>query len=581
MLKQLIPNGGTVAPVIIASDKTQLTNFSGNKSAYPVYLTLGNLPKSLRRKPGSQACVLIAYLSVDKAAKDSLSQVALRLRNYEIFHRSMAIVLDPLKKAGKDGVEMVSGDGAVRWVYPLLATYVADYPEQCLVTCSKYGTCPKCRQSSEDLEVPTPGSPRKAKLTYEIIQEARSAGYKNPSGIYKECMSQDVAGAWYEPFWVGFPLTDIHRCIAPDILHQLYQGVLKHLVEWIQKVVGAHELDVRIRALPPACGVRYFKNGISGLSQVSGTERKEICKVLLSCLVGKMDNRGILACRSLIHFIHLAQYTSHDEETLHYMETELNNWHRYRGFFITSGVRQDFNIPKFHSLLHYVDSIRWLGTTDNYNTEMFERLHIDFAKLGWRASNKRDHFPQMIKWLGRQERVAYFDFYKSWMEEEIELNAENDADENDGPKMILKHKRGLLENSPKASDITTQLAKFPSEIQKSIARIRMSHEAPEFEAHLKIFLASLLPTTDRVRQSIFLDAELPFSALDVWHRFKLIPNSLGFDHQEVIKAMPSFGDSIARFDTVMILDTDEAESTAVQGMISALVESLSYPTVSF
>ncbi|CAA7267865.1 unnamed protein product [Cyclocybe aegerita] len=47
ILQSKVPEGGTVAPVIIATDKTQLTQFSGNKSAYPVYLTIGNIPKSL------------------------------------------------------------------------------------------------------------------------------------------------------------------------------------------------------------------------------------------------------------------------------------------------------------------------------------------------------------------------------------------------------------------------------------------------------------------------------------------------------------------------------------------------------
>ena len=40
---------------------------------------------------------------------------------------------------------------------------------------------------------------------------------------------------------------------------------------------------------------------------------------------------------------------------------------------------------------------------------MFERLHIDFAKNGWQASNQRDEFPQMITWLSRQEMVAGFE----------------------------------------------------------------------------------------------------------------------------------------------------------------------------
>ena len=36
----------TIIPVIIFSDKTQLTTFHG-KQAYPVYLTIGNLPKHI------------------------------------------------------------------------------------------------------------------------------------------------------------------------------------------------------------------------------------------------------------------------------------------------------------------------------------------------------------------------------------------------------------------------------------------------------------------------------------------------------------------------------------------------------
>lgn len=42
--------GATIIPIIISSDKTQLTVF-GNKTAYPVYMTIGNIPKEIRRKP--------------------------------------------------------------------------------------------------------------------------------------------------------------------------------------------------------------------------------------------------------------------------------------------------------------------------------------------------------------------------------------------------------------------------------------------------------------------------------------------------------------------------------------------------
>ncbi|EPS93358.1 hypothetical protein FOMPIDRAFT_1078956, partial [Fomitopsis schrenkii] len=135
----------TVAPVIIATDKTQLTHFSGNKSAYPVYMTLGNLPRSLRRKPSEHACILIGYLSVDKVDGEGISDRRQRALTHQLFHSSIAMILEPLIQAGKEGIEVMSGDGTVRRVHPILAAYVADYPEQCLVTCAKSGTCPKCQ----------------------------------------------------------------------------------------------------------------------------------------------------------------------------------------------------------------------------------------------------------------------------------------------------------------------------------------------------------------------------------------------------------------------------------------------------
>ncbi|KAF5350938.1 hypothetical protein D9757_014387 [Collybiopsis confluens] len=572
--------GGTIAPVIIASDKTQLTQFSGNKSAYPVYLTIGNIPKSLRRKPGTRACVLIAYLSIDKPTKSGLSKTALKLRNYELFHCSMATVLEPLKMAGNPeggGVEMVGGDGAVRKVYPLLATYVADYPEQCLITCTKYGTCPKCRCKASELELSTPGEPRTQKWTTATIRSARkSLSGMGDRKIHTLTMADDVAGGKFDPFWVGFPLTDIHRCISPDVLHQLYLGVLKHLLSWVQEVVGVEELDKRVRILPMSFGVRHFGKGISALSQASGTEYKHIARILLACLVGKVNSKGLVAIRSLLSFIQLAQYPSHDQETIGYMKADFDIWHKNRSYFIQEGLREDFNIPKFHSLLHYIDSIRWLGTTDNYNTESFERLHIDFAKEGWRASNKRDHFPQMVQWLSRQEKVASFDFYQSWVDAESGKSQEsNHGNENDGDGPD-EHSTEADESSTfsKISALTAcshwasfQLTKSPNEPRKKLTHIVASHAAPTLISELKLFLNSLLPVDQQVDKASAIQSILPFTAMDVWHQCKFTPVKLLEDaERETLKAIPiTRRNLMSRFDTVIILDGDEAESTAVEG----------------
>ncbi|KAF5339496.1 hypothetical protein D9757_015386 [Collybiopsis confluens] len=579
--QHLIPRGGTVAPVIIASDKTQLTQFSGSKSAYPVYITIGNIPKALRRKPGSRTCILIAYLFADKLDKVGLTETSLKLRNYELFHRSMSIVLEPLKAAGDPtglGTEMVGGDGAVRRVYPLLATYIADYPEQCLISCTKYGTCPKCQCTAQQLDLTVTGPPRTQEWTYRVIQNARDELQGRGRAIHARTMESDVAGGDYEPFWVGFPLADIHQAIAPDVLHQLYQGVFKHLVEWVQKTVGEKEFDERIRVLPPTDGVRHFTKGISGLAQMSGAEHKHIARSLLACLVGKMDNLGINACRGILHFIQLAQYPSHDGDTLQYMKEALDTWHRYRDYFITAGARTHFKIPKFHSLLHYAHSIRWLGTTDNYNTEAFERLHVDTAKEGWRSSNKRDHFPQMVQFLSRQEKVTSFDFYQSWNASNEPQGNHTCGSEEFGDDTSLDHKGDLDEEyivtgltksrlNQEVESIVLHLAKRPHEPRKYLSHIVVSHCAPGFILQLKLFLRSFLPHSQLGSKSNALQSPLPFTAVEVWHHFKLTPlRVLDETERAIVRATPtSRTTSHSRFDTVIVLDGEDAESTAVAG----------------
>lgn len=539
-----------MAPVIIATDKTQLTQFSGSKSAYPVYLTIGNLPKSIRRKPTEHACVLIAYLSVDKIRHSHLTEIEHRSRVHRVFHESMKIVLDPLRKAGLTGIEMTSADGCVRKVYPILSAYVADYPEQCLVTCTKSTTCPKCQAPADHMEDLHPFELRTQNWTLSVLQDAKSQS-STSRAFYTACMKKDVAGGVYEPFWYNFPLTDIHRIMTPDVLHQLYQGIFKHILAWCQCLFHPEELDSRIRSLPISHGLRQFKNGFSALSQVSGPERKNMAKILLGCLVGKLPNSGISAIRSCLDFIYIAQYKTHDSTTLGYLDLALKEFHKHRSYFVEAGIRKDFNIPKFHSLVHYVESIKLFGTTDNYNTEMFERLHIDFAKEGWRASNLRDEFPQMIRWLSRQEKIVQF---------ESKLLTSN-------PKSNSVTARTQLTPDSQIKNPPISIAKRPHAPGRLISQIELSHNAPGLSKALKEYLNTFLANT-RTSARRAANYDLPFHRLDIYHMFRLHPTSLVDDEEEhdIIKATPKskkFPDG--RFDTAVVLYTDDAESTGLQG----------------
>ena len=61
-----LPSGATIAPLILSSDKTQLTQFQGDKKAWLVYLTIGNISKKIRRQPSKHSTILVGYLPVAK-----------------------------------------------------------------------------------------------------------------------------------------------------------------------------------------------------------------------------------------------------------------------------------------------------------------------------------------------------------------------------------------------------------------------------------------------------------------------------------------------------------------------------------
>lgn len=85
-----LPDGATLVPIIIGVDKTLLTAFRGDLSAWPVYLTVGNLTTDLRYSQIEPSKILLALLPIPKFLdpKDPSNR---KLRA-ELYQSCMAII---------------------------------------------------------------------------------------------------------------------------------------------------------------------------------------------------------------------------------------------------------------------------------------------------------------------------------------------------------------------------------------------------------------------------------------------------------------------------------------------------------
>lgn len=214
-----------------------------------------------------------------------------------------------------------------------------------------------------------------------------------------------------KPFWLDLAFTNGSQCIAPDLLHQLHKGVFGvHMIRWCTRWLGKEEVDWRFRGMPQHSGLRYFKEGVSKIKNGTGGEAKEMGKVFVPLVAGNRPAEIVGAARALMDFIYRAHLPQLHEGDLAALESDLAEFHDYKDIFRSAELLKSkklFNgIPKIHMLRHYAQSIRELGTTDGYNTETPERLHIDYVKLAFRASNGVDPTLQMAHWLQHAEAMS-------------------------------------------------------------------------------------------------------------------------------------------------------------------------------
>lgn len=254
--------------------------------------------------------------------------------------------------------------------------------------------------------------------------------------------------------------------------------------------------------------------------------------------------RLLRATRGLLDFVYIAQFPVQSTETLKCMTEALQQFHDNKEIFVELGIRNHFNFFKLHFLKHYPDLIRWLGSPDNFNTSYTERLHIDYAKEAYDATNHKEEFAQMTQWLERKEKIIQHAEYIQWrlagqppLPNHIPLH----------PPLPARMKIAKRPIGKVAFDILEKEYQAPF-IRDALARFLVEHDHPN----------ATPAQVERMASNYFLYTQ----TLPVFHQFKLWlgnpeEHKLMSDEFDIIHSNPERKGKYqkpipARFDTVLV-----------------------------
>lgn len=221
----------------------------------------------------------------------------------------------------------------------------------------------------------------------------------------------------------------------------------------------------------------------------------------------------------------------------------------------------NLDLPKLHALEHFSDVVEDFGSLDGLNTENQERLHIEFAKDAYAATNKRDHEPQMVMWLERREKMS-----RHFVEVQQRLGE---------PLLVPLSLSKKPTNRKSAAHMKSRvvLAKKPSAFNVSFETLISDHGAKSFEMALKTFVTQYRDSPGQPRYTARrgdANTVLPFTKVDVWFLVKFeLPRLHQHDREvplDIAFASPCRGtrrgrSKIARFDTVLVKDDNGGESS--------------------
>ncbi|KAG2146426.1 uncharacterized protein EDB93DRAFT_1240884 [Suillus bovinus] len=368
-----LPEGATMVPIILASDKTPVTRMSGGLEMHPVFLTIANIQSEVRMKATAHAWRCVAFIPIPKFDVHADFQTLLHAR---LFHKCMDMIFAKCKVAARIGEYMSDSMGYIRHCFTPLVAYTADLPEAQLIACD-----------------------HTLKLIYDLCKRVDPW---NVPLFQREAKALLLSGV-HQPYWRDWPHADPSHFLPGELLHTCHKYFGDHPLKWCKEVVGEDELDARYKAHHKRVGTRHFGSGVSHINQMTCREHCDIERTIVATVAGAANTTPdfVHAIRFLTEFIYQAQSPVHTDSSIDAMVHSLHMFHTLKQAILDAGARRgksgtidNFLIPKMELFHSFAGSIRDLGGLIQYSADVTRNFTL-----------------QVVQILNRDETMRRFNLY--------------------------------------------------------------------------------------------------------------------------------------------------------------------------
>jgi len=350
--------GDTLCALICMSDGIPLLTAAGANKELPVHMTIGTQSSKICHMPSTHSLVMFALLPIP-IKMCNITQQQLdepRQTNWNVLNKVLRQVYQPVTWEQDPSAEceyynFLCADGNFRRWKLVVAAWLADCPEYSDQHHLEQHVCFWCECPKNKLGDYVP--PDKQHLwpdhyLYRTLSDANSRSADT------QLLSRHVHRGFKVIRHTPSIMSNLPK---PDILHTMHIGMHDHVQKWIFHFMKMHKQLDKYNAiwlfLPSYHDLTPKNKSYEEVSQWNGKELKELSRDLLGVQAGSLHdgitahcpkfNCAIECTQPLLEFYIHAQYESHDDAILSYMEDALRRFRTFKDGFLLQFADKNAN----------------------------------------------------------------------------------------------------------------------------------------------------------------------------------------------------------------------------------------------